>query len=1147
MNSFITETLPEDLSVLVFSQSPVLADLFSDQLEQHGLQVTRKSSDAASLSQFLEDGISPTWYKVFWIDDVTHLSIDQAKQITKIFQEIKGLSYVIMHQPYRYSGIKKLENIGNNLTEIDTFFAQRSPYTSILAYRDVLSNELFSLNYQQIIHFLYQKKFPLNQDILSFLSDKDVMEAIAGLCFDPRGGKRRVVMSKKPISMKTVLKALQTEFRRRFKGEEVFLQTETSVEFNPEFKEFATPPHTTQEEVVSELIVEAKFHYQPEKESRAEEYVPKDIPRPEIPIPKPVVKPKKSVMKAVPEEEMFREEVAEESEKEERSVEKTGKQEIAIEPEKKKTIKGIEKTPVKKSPKSDNIVIPTGVGAASAMALRLPLSQLVPKSIQETSIQVKVDNPVVNLPHRAPVLIPDTYIPEIRRSKIILHQLNSNLEKPVEAKKELNIPYLNSRLAAKVQKIEAEEKKTDVVPEIKHIMSTRTEPVPKPSTPEQETQKKMLEKKISTLFAGTLKPQKKLSLHREKKPSPFQILFGKDTKIGKWYKAQKGIFGLSSAVVITSVTLVGTYFFSLSYLQRQLLGMIEEFEQGTVIDEKRIARLAFGQNLVEKQLNVYSTVFGTNVLADSFARVEVSKKITSLTMALEEIHSSNLKAFMQFLGVETGDPVASMNPTLIQTETVYKELSLLEAELKQSEGDSFFHSQLSDEQRQDLIESLSEIRRSVLIGQQLTQALPNLLVKGKKKTIAIVLQDATELRATGGFVQNVALVTVSDGRVSEYRLLKPEEMNSNTGGQVVPPAEVKEYLGESEWFIRDGNWNPSFDITAKQLSSFIEKNTSTPVDAVIGMNTSSLAKFIGVVGPVTLSDLGNEKITDKNFADQQLKFAKQSLLDSEKGVTKPEFLATVFTGFLEKMKGLSTDQVTEFLSIASDQIKQDELVLFSSDSAIQSTLGALGWSGALITPPCPAQLVQEQCVVSSMFQVDSNVGVNKVNATIKKKVEHGVQITKDKIIHKRVITYENSGTTNSWPGGAYKNYIRWYVPAEAKLKIVTVNSKEVDPDQIKQYQEKNFNVFGTLVEVTPQTTTKVTIEYEEGAIETQKSAFVFFDQKQPGTGNTPTKITLFYDAQFTPVVIAPDAEVTNDKIEFSQIGDKHSFVGVKFK
>jgi hypothetical protein len=668
----------------------------------------------------------------------------------------------------------------------------------------------------------------------------------------------------------------------------------------------------------------------------------------------------------------------------------------------------------------------------------------------------------------------------------------------------------------------------------------------KTSVEPEADQKKILEKKVATLFAGTLKPQKKLTLHREKKPSPFQILFNRDTKIGKWYTAQKGMVVLCSAVIFTSVTLVGTYFFSLSYLQHQVAMMVESFESGSALDQKQVARLSFAKNLVEKQLNVYSTVLGTSALADSFSRVEAAEKISSLTTALEEIQSAQLKAFRQFLGIETGDPISTLNPTLVQAETVYKELSLLEAELKQPEGDSFLQTQFTDDQQKELIDSLSQIRRSVLISQQLTEALPNVLVKGKKKTVAIVLQDATELRATGGFVQSIALVTISDGRVSEYKMVKPDEVVS-PDGVVVPPDEIKKYLGESQWYLRDGNWNPSFDLTSKQIASFIERGTSTPVDAVVGLNTRSLSKFLGVVGAVNLDDLDGTTVTDKTFADQQLQFTKQSLLDSEKGVTKPDFLSSTFSAVLEKMKHLSEEESKELLVSASDQVKQDELLFFSSDSAIQSTLGALGWNGTIIAPPCPAQLAQDQCLVSSMYQVDSNVGVNKVNSTVKKKVEHGVQLTKEKIVHQRTITYENSSATNSWPGGSYKNYIRWYIPTEAKLKIVTINSKQVDPSLINQYQEKNFTVVGTMVEIPPQTTAKVTIEYEEAPIDTKKSSFVFFDQKQPGTGNTPTKITFFYDDAFVPAVVAPEADVTGNKIEFSSIGDKHSFVGVKFK
>ncbi|MEO8581576.1 MAG: DUF4012 domain-containing protein [Patescibacteria group bacterium] len=1133
MSAFVTETLPQDLTVLIFSQSPVLSDLFADQLQQHGLEVTQKSSDSASLEQFLDSGLSSTWYKVFWIDDVEHLSIDQAKKMVKIFQETKGLSYVVMHQPFSYRGEKRFEQVGQNLIDVSLFFEQRSPYTSLLTYQDLLSNELFSLNYQQIIHFLHQSKFPFTSDQIGFLNEKEVVESLVSLSFDPRGGKRRVVVSKRPLLTKTIMKTIQSEFRRRFKGEEVLLHPDLKSEWSGGFKDFPIPGSATLEEVVSELIVEAKFHYQPEK--TVEDYSSTDIPRPHVPKARPLDEKKVSASKTTTQAPVSVPPPAPTSNHdEEMEKEPTEKNKKDV----RKPLKIVEKRA--ETPRVN--VLDT-----------LPLSQLVPKSmanyhltpqvsepsalvntlgIQESAIQLNVASPIITLPNRGPILIPEQQMPDIRRSKIILQQFSTSLERHVNSAvaAEAAAPQVNPQITARVHHERQQEQE-----KIKELEK------------DEEHQKRLLEKKIATLFSGTLKPQRtRADRHQERTTTPIQILFGQETRVGKWYRAQKGIFWFFCAVFGTAIFLVALFFFSVTSLQKNLMKMVQEFEQGGGVDSKSTANLIFSQNLLDKQLSFYSSVMGTSIFADSYSQLDVAKKLSTLSIALNEIQTRHVHAIRQVLGAESGDPVSTLTPSLGQTDTVYKQLSLLEGELKDTSSSIFFQTQFTPDQQKDFIDTISEIRREVLVGQQLTEVIPNILNKERTKTIAIVLQDSQELRATGGFVQSIATVTLTEGKVSNVKILKPDEVSSAISGEIQPPEEVQQYLGEKQWHLRDANWNPNFEITAKQIQFFLEKGTSTTVDGVIGINTNSLAKVIGVLGSVSLKDFDNESITEKNFAEREFFYAKTGLLSTEPTAQKPDFLASIFQATLEKIKTMDESQTKQLVSVLSDQLKQAEITASFQDLATETTLGTLGWTGSVITPPCPTQLVQEQCLVSRIYQVDSNVGVNKVNYSIKKKVEHSSQIKSDMIIHQRTITYENSSNSNSWPGGVYKNYIRWYLPDNAKLRTVTVNNVAVEPALIKQYQDKNSQVVGVFIEVLPETTSKVVLEYQEESIGKQAS-YAFFDQKQPGTGATPTKITMFYDPQYVPIVIAPDAQISGEKIEFSFWGGEHSFAGVKFR
>ena len=50
------------------------------------------------------------------------------------------------------------------------------------------------------------------------------------------------------------------------------------------------------------------------------------------------------------------------------------------------------------------------------------------------------------------------------------------------------------------------------------------------------------------------------------------------------------------------------------------------------------------------------------------------------------------------------------------------------------------------------------------------------------------------------------------------------------------PADLKQYLGEDGWYLRDANWSPFFPKTAVQAAWFLEKEVGQKVDGVWAIN-----------------------------------------------------------------------------------------------------------------------------------------------------------------------------------------------------------------------------------------------------------------------------------------------------------------------
>lgn len=1097
MSAFVTETLPEDLSVAVFSKSAVLSDVFVAELEKQGLSATLFSSDNSSLEEFLAAPPSTTWYKVFWIDDTTFLTLETAKLMLKVFKILSGMSYVVMHQPFTAITTGTEIKVADILADIKTLFTQRSPYTTLLAYRDILSGEIYSFAYQHLLYLLHDAIFPVDQDIFSFLTEKEAVEGIVALSFDPRGGKRKVVIGKKEVLAKSLLKVVQREFSRKFKGEELFIdQPRKKVTFDTEFQEVRVPSSVTIEEMATELVIQAKFHYQPptvtlpEKDSDG-------IPKPHIPKPKVKVEP------------VVMEEFVE------------GRGEVSRDSAPPKVPS--ESTHATKTISQPRSVAPIEPVSRFSDSVPLPAQQ----PVRETSIQVKVEAPLVNTP-RAPILIPEPYIPEIKRSKVVLNQIAS-LEKPVEDTHHL-------------RRISFSEMNTRVMQKVMQEQKTQQERLQHTVLNQDVEKKRHLEKKISTLFSSTLKEHDRITLKKIQSYSPVQILFGRKVKAKKRSKTQKTLVFVTVLVVFTSSIAVGAFVLNSFLVRRNIELIYQSAIKREVVETPVLRRMEFTQSLLEHQLSVYSTVLGAGVFSSNYEQLDLSKKLVSLNESINQLHDTYVRTIQMIVGAQKGDPSQALVSTYTQTENAYKQMSVIEASLKKPDSDSLFVSALTADQQKSVLESLGDMRRQVLVGQQLSTIAPELFAKDKKKVFAVVLQDSTELRPTGGFIQQVALVTVQSGQISDIHYLQPDEIAKSIDAQIAAPEEVREYLSEDQFLVHDANWSPSFDATAKQIAWFIEKGTNTAVDGVVAIDTQTLKKMIPVFGSIQVAEFSNENVTEKNFLDRVEFYAKQSGRAGE----STDFQSAVFKSILQKMKSLSADQTETFMDAISELLKQSDVLIQAESFSIQSTISNLGWSGGIISPPCPAPLAQDQCLVSRVFQVDSNVGVNKVNPYIKKKVDHVVEVKPTKTTHIRTISYENTSKSNSWPEGAYKNYIRWYISPEAVVNAISVNGKALEKDEIKEYEEKNSKVVGALVNIPPGAKVDVVFEYSEPALQT-KSSIALFDQKQSGTGNTPTKITVKYDDQYVPTVIAPKAQISQDKIVFSFFGSEHNFAGVKFK
>ncbi len=603
--------------------------------------------------------------------------------------------------------------------------------------------------------------------------------------------------------------------------------------------------------------------------------------------------------------------------------------------------------------------------------------------------------------------------------------------------------------------------------------------------------------------------------------------------------------GMASIVTASIVLILTAVFFTTQLLmKRSLLAVIIDASQvqaSELVEKKSWENLVKINKAMALQTNAYSNLLSANMFSQANLLLQLTEQIEEMANSVDQTREMSKALVLQVLGIEGGDSIETAQKLQSQAVRTYENLSLLQAGLSQVKIDK------DDIAVSDLFKQyetqVKEVRQGLATAQQIDPHLSELTGRNGKKTYALLLQNNQELRPTGGFIQAVALLSFDRGSLVSYQVFSSYELDDRFVGEVTPPEEITEYLNENNWFFRDSNWNPHFPDTARQTAWFLEKTTETKIDGVMGMNLLVMEDLIESLGPLEVEEY-DELITHRNL-QERMEFHSEVILVPENG--KKDYGVIILEKMIGKMKNLQGQKVPGFLAALSQNLESQQLTITIFDENIQDTFSTLGWTGAIIEPQCPAQLSVADCHVDTIAQVEANVGVNKANFYLKRSVNHTISLGPEAAEHQRVVTFQNTAKTNSWPKGSYKSYVRFYLPEAAELSGIDLDGKNVPADKIKQYQESGKKVVGLLLEVPVDSTARLELNYSSPLSSETPFSYVFFNQKQSGTAETPITIKIVAPSRLMPALIAPQAEVSDNTIIFDDIQEKHSIVGVTYQ
>jgi hypothetical protein len=427
-------------------------------------------------------------------------------------------------------------------------------------------------------------------------------------------------------------------------------------------------------------------------------------------------------------------------------------------------------------------------------------------------------------------------------------------------------------------------------------------------------------------------------------------------------------------------------------------------------------------------------------------------------------------------------------------------------------------------QLQTVVGQMDRVISLLDVGLSGLNSLPILLGADSPHHILILLQNADELRPTGGFITASAYVVIEGGQISEMTVLPSNSDQIDRFYQIAyeqPPQPLYEYMHLPLWAFRDANWSPDFPTSAAKAAWLYQQGRNVPVDTVIAITQYTIRDFVAATGPLTLEDgtvVNADNILDY-FRELWFQYA------AERGYAgRKEFIAELAPLILQNvLQAGDPAQMMALLQAARNAGERGDLLIYSTDPTVQAVAERMGWDGSI--PDWQGD---------ALYVVDTNVSYNKANLSVQQNMTYTVDLTDlSAPLATLRLVYQSLATRPQcrWPldpiasymelaNDCYGDYLRVYVPQGAQMRNLPTfglppSYAWVDDPAAGVFRaledERGRQVYGGLMVLPPGATFEAEFVYTlPPTILTQRAdgALIYnlLIQKQPGLPDHPLTV-----------------------------------------
>lgn len=329
------------------------------------------------------------------------------------------------------------------------------------------------------------------------------------------------------------------------------------------------------------------------------------------------------------------------------------------------------------------------------------------------------------------------------------------------------------------------------------------------------------------------------------------------------------------------------------------------------------------------------------------------------------------------------------------------------------------------------------------MGLELAPVTPELLGINSPQTYMLLAQNNDEMRATGGFISAVGLLTLDGGKITDLKIEDSYAVDDFSHEYPPAPEPLKRIMSAYYWVFRDGNWSPDFPTAAQDLLRLYHISRDGKIAGVIAVDQMALQEIVSAIEPVQVPGF-DEPATGANVIEQ----IRQSWSpndpnfkgwDADWYKNRKNFMGDLVSALRTRVeKNPATVNWPVLLDATQAAFTGRHIQLWVDDDTAEMAIQRIKWGGG-----APASTDGDY-----IFPVESNVGFNKMSAVVETDFEYQVNLSSlENIVASFTLTQTNpvapNGACNSKPHygkdywdmmkRCYWNYWRLYVPEGSTL------------------------------------------------------------------------------------------------------------------